>query len=150
MVDVLIRKAIPTDVQSIFDLIKELAIYEKAENELVNTPEQLLKDGFGDNPIFDCFVAEIDNQIVGIALLYVRYSTWKGSCWYLEDLIVKEDFRRFGFGSKLMEIIIKTAKERKYPRVQWQVLNWNELAINFYKKYKPFIDKEWWNVIIEV
>ena len=141
-----IRLANESDVNAIFDLIKELAIFEKAEFELINTPEQLLKDGFKDKPSFICIVAEDNQSIVGMSFLYVRYSTWKGRVLYLEDLIVKENFRNKGIGTQLMNATIEFAKSNNYKRIQWQVLDWNTDAIRFYKKFNSQFDSEWINV----
>jgi ribosomal protein S18 acetylase RimI-like enzyme len=141
-----IRLANESDVNAIFDLIKELAIFEKAEFELINTPEQLLKDGFNDTPSFICIVAEDNQSIVGMSFLYVRYSTWKGRVLYLEDLIVKDNFRNKGIGTQLMNATIEFAKSNNYKRIQWQVLDWNTEAIRFYKKFNAQFDSEWINV----
>jgi ribosomal protein S18 acetylase RimI-like enzyme len=141
-----IRLANESDVNAIFDLIKELAIFEKAEFELINTPEQLLKDGFKDTPSFICIVAEDNQSIVGMSFLYVRYSTWKGRVLYLEDLIVKDNFRNKGIGTQLMNATIEFAKSNNYKRIQWQVLDWNTEAIRFYKKFNAQFDSEWINV----
>jgi GNAT superfamily N-acetyltransferase len=141
-----IRLANESDVNAIFDLIKDLAIFEKAEFELINTPEQLFKDGFKDSPSFFCIIAEDNQSIVGMSFLYVRYSTWKGRVLYLEDLIVKESFRNKGIGTQLMNATIEFAKSNNYKRIQWQVLNWNTDAIRFYKKFNAQFDYEWINV----
>jgi GNAT superfamily N-acetyltransferase len=145
-----IRLANESDVNAIFDLIKELAIFEKAEFELINTPEQLLKDGFKDKPSFICIVAEDNQIIVGMSFLYVRYSTWKGRVLYLEDLIVKDNFRNKGIGTQLMNATIEFAKSNNYKRIQWQVLDWNIDAIRFYKKFNAQFDSEWINVHINL
>lgn len=145
-----IRLANESDVNAIFDLIKELAIFEKAEFELINTPEQLLKDGFKDKPSFICIVAEDNQSIVGMSFLYVRYSTWKGRVLYLEDLIVKDNFRNKGIGTQLMNATIEFAKSNNYKRIQWQVLDWNIDAIRFYKKFNAQFDSEWINVHINL
>jgi len=141
-----IRLANESDVNAIFDLIKELAIFEKSEFELINTPEQLLKDGFKDKPSFICIVAEDNQSIVGMSFLYVRYSTWKGRVLYLEDLIVKDNCRNKGIGTQLMNATIEFAKSNNYKRIQWQVLDWNTDAIRFYKKFNAQFDSEWINV----
>lgn len=126
-------------------LIKELAIYEKAEQEVSLTVEQLEKDGFGDNPIYDLFVAEDDSGVIGIALFYEKYSTWKGRCIYLEDLIVTESKRGIGAGKALFEAVMAEAKKRGSRRMEWQVLDWNQPAIEFYKRYGAALDPEWIN-----
>jgi GNAT superfamily N-acetyltransferase len=141
-----IRLANESDVQAIYDLIKELAIFEKAEFELQNTPEQLLIDGFKENPIYYCIVAEENQTLVGMSFLYVRYSTWKGRVLYLEDLVVKESFRNKGIGTQLMKETIEFAKLNGFNRIQWQVLDWNVDAIRFYQKFNAQFDEEWTNV----
>lgn len=147
---ILIREAIDTDVSSIFNLIKELAIFEKGEHLLINTPEQLLIDGFSNNPSYKCWVAEKNNIIIGIALCYIRYSTWNGQCLYLEDLIVTQSERGQGIGKMLLDEIILYAKNKQYKQVQWQVLDWNQPAIDFYKKYDAQFSNEWVNVSVKV
>ena len=134
----------------VIGLVNELALFEKASEEVINTAEQMKMDGFGNNPLFKCIVAESDSGILGFALYYYRYSTWKGKCLYLEDFYVKEDFRNFGIGKELFETIIKTAKHDNCKRINWQVLDWNEPAIKFYEKYKAGFDKEWWNGYLEL
>ncbi len=141
-----IRLANESDVQAIYDLIKELAIFEKAEFELQNTHEQLLFDGFKENPIYYCIVAEENQTVVGMSFLYVRYSTWKGRVLYLEDLVVKENYRNKGIGTQLMQSTIEFAKLNGFKRIQWQVLDWNVDAIRFYKKFNAQFDAEWTNV----
>jgi GNAT superfamily N-acetyltransferase len=141
-----IRLANESDVQAIYDLIKELAIFEKAEFELQNTPEQLIIDGFKENPIYYCIVAEENQTVVGMSFLYVRYSTWKGRVLYLEDLVVKENYRNKGIGTQLMQSTIEFAKLNGFKRIQWQVLDWNVDAIRFYKKFNAQFDAEWTNV----
>jgi GNAT superfamily N-acetyltransferase len=130
------------------ELIYELAEFEKAPQEYVNTPEKLLADGFGPNPFYVCFVAEWDNHLVGMSLCYIRYSTWKGPCLYLEDLIVTESMRGKGIGKALLDFTIEYAQKNNFNKLQWQVLDWNESAIQFYKKYKSDFDGEWINVSI--
>lgn len=143
MTEITIRKAIPTDMPEVLDLIKELAVYEKAPDEVIITDEDLIRDGFGDRPLFWAFVAEKENKIVGIALYYYRYSTWKGKCIYLEDLVVRESERRQGIGKKLFDVMIELARKEEVERLMWEVLDWNELAINFYKKYNVIMEPEW-------
>lgn len=145
MSNVLIRKASPEDMPRVLELIHELAIYEKAEKQVTNTLEQLTADGFGDHPKFECAVAEIENEVVGFALWYTSYSTWKGSCLYLEDLLVTEKKRRSGIGKMLFDYVLEIAKKRGAKRFEWQVLEWNEPAISFYKKYNADLDPEWIN-----
>jgi GNAT superfamily N-acetyltransferase len=143
--EVTIRCGKPSDVSSLLALIKELAQYEKAPNEVIVTEEILLNDGFGQNPIFKFFVAEHQKQIVGIALYYIKYSTWKGRCIFLEDIVVKESYRQKGIGQLLFNEVCKVAKNEQVQRLEWQVLNWNTPAINFYKKNKATFDDEWIN-----
>tara|TARA_S200000501_G_scaffold340599_1_gene349310 strand:- start:431 stop:901 length:471 start_codon:yes stop_codon:yes gene_type:complete len=138
-----IRKGIKSDLPFILDLIKELADYEKAISEVDINLTQLENDGFGNKSVFSFIVAEKNNQIVGMALYYTKYSTWKGKCLFLEDLIVREKYRKSGIGSKLFNEVIRTAKSKKMKRVMWQVLDWNQAAINFYKKYNAHIDNKW-------
>lgn len=140
-----IRAAEPADMVSVHELITELAIYEKAANQVINTVDQLVEDGFGANPLFECIVAEINDKVVGFALFYTSYSTWKGACLYLEDFLVTENMRGQGIGRLLFDAIYETAKSREVGRFEWQVLDWNEPAINFYKKYNAILDPEWLN-----
>ena len=132
--NVLIRKAVKEDCPALMDLIRELALYEKAPNEVTVSMEEFVEAGFGSNPVWGAFVAELDGLIVGMSLYYIRYSTWKGSRLYLEDLIVKEAYRGNNIGKLLLDQTITHAKEKKYSGMMWQVLDWNEPAINFYKK----------------
>ena len=140
-----IRKGIKSDLPFILDLIKELADYENALSEVDINLTQLENDGFGNKSVFSFLVAERNNQIVGMALYYTKYSTWKGKCLFLEDLIVSKKYRKTGIGSKLFNEVIRTAKAKKMKRVMWQVLDWNQPAINFYKKYNAHIDNKWLN-----
>lgn len=146
-----IRKGKREDIPQVLGLIQELALYEKALHEVENTVEQMLIDGFGEKPIFDLFVAEAGTgKIVGTALYYFRYSTWKGRRLYLEDLIVTENHRGHGLGKLLFDAIIEEAKATQSNGVVWQVLDWNEPAINFYKKYETNFDSEWLNCSLKV
>ena len=145
-----IRKALPQDCPRLLELINELAVYEKAPQEVTVTLDHFEKSGFGENPVWWAFVAEDEGGIQGFALFYIRYSTWKGQTLYLEDIIVTESRRGQGIGAKLFEQILAEAKERKLVRVVWQVLEWNEPAIHFYKKYKASLDPEWINGAIEI
>jgi ribosomal protein S18 acetylase RimI-like enzyme len=144
--EITIRKAKPEDVNDIFALIQELAIFEKALHELTNTPEQLLADGFGENPMFTCLIAEISNEVVGMSFCYFRYSTWKGKRLYLEDLIVKENYRNRQIGRLLLEATMQESLAANCSGMVWQVLDWNEPAIKFYQKYQATFDSEWLNV----
>ncbi|MDR6194631.1 GNAT family N-acetyltransferase [Siphonobacter sp. SORGH_AS_0500] len=141
----IIRKATPEDVPSIYQLIVELAEYEKALHEVINTPEQLLKDGFGENPLFGAIIAEVKGEVVGMSLYYYRYSTWKGKRLYLEDLIIKEAFRGYGLGKRLLEATVEEARQTECSGLMWQVLDWNEPSIEFYKKFGAKLDEEWIN-----
>lgn len=146
---IVIRDAVRGDVPAMFELIKELALYEKAPEQVTNTVEQMYIDGFGENPIFGTIVSEVDGEIVGMALYYYRYSTWKGKRLYLEDLIVSETMRGRGLGEKLLNAIIEKARQTACTGLMWQVLDWNEPAINFYKKFGARFDEEWVNVHID-
>ena len=140
-----IRKGVKSDLPSVLELIKELAVYEKALHEVEITLEQLEEDGFGEEPVFQFLVATENEQIVGLALYYFRYSTWKGKAIYLEDLVVKESHRGRGYGQKLLDAIVEEARQTGSKQVRWQVLDWNEPAINFYKKLGAHLDGEWIN-----
>jgi GNAT superfamily N-acetyltransferase len=140
-----IRKAKPQDMTAVHMLIKELAAYERAPNEVINTVENLERDGFGPDKIFDCFIAENERGVVGFALYYTGYSTWKGRTLYLEDILVNESHRGKGIGALLFEAVMAEAKNRGVKRMDWQVLDWNEPAIQFYKKYNAKLDNEWIN-----
>ena len=146
---IIIRDGVREDVPTMFELIKELALYEKAPEQVTNTIEQMYLDGFGENPIFGSIVSEVDGQIVGMALYYYRYSTWKGKRLYLEDLIVSEIKRGQGLGEKLLEATIEKARQSNCTGLMWQVLDWNEPAINFYKKFGARFESEWLNVHID-
>ena len=139
-----IRKAIPGDEQSIFRLINELALYEKAPEQVTNTAEQLAIDLFKDE-ICEAIVATNNNEILGFALYYISYSTWKGRCLYLEDFYVQENHRNCGAGGMLFDKVIEIAKEMGVKRMDWQVLEWNQVALDFYKKRNSILDSEWVN-----
>jgi GNAT superfamily N-acetyltransferase len=140
-----IRIALREDMSQVLNLIKELAVYEKAPNEVINSTKNLEEDGFGENKIFDCFVAELNGVIVGFALFYTGYSTWKGRTLYLEDILVTASERGKGIGAMLFEAVKSEAIKRGVKRMDWQVLEWNEPAIQFYKKYNATLDAEWIN-----
>ncbi|MGB0368943.1 MAG: GNAT family N-acetyltransferase [Flavobacteriales bacterium] len=140
-----VRKGTVNDTDSVLNLVRELAIYEKAPDEVTLTIEELIEDGFGSDPIYGLFVAEEEDEIVGIALYYEKYSTWKGRSLFLEDIIVTESKRGLGIGHLLFQEVIGVAKARNSARMEWQVLDWNEPAINFYKKYNAELDGEWLN-----
>jgi GNAT superfamily N-acetyltransferase len=145
-----IRRAVKEDCVRLLELIQELADYEKAPQEVTVTMEHFVESGFGDRPVWWAFVAEADGQVEGFAMYYIRYSTWKGQRMYLEDLIVTEKMRGKGLGKLLFDQLIVEAKEMKFSGIAWQVLEWNEPAINFYKKYKAHFDPEWINCSITV
>jgi GNAT superfamily N-acetyltransferase len=140
-----IRKAKYSDMLGALLLIQELANFEHAADEVEITVKQLQQDGFGEGKVFDCIVAEHENEIIGMALYYYRYSTWKGKTIYLEDLVVKESERRKGLGGKLFEKLASECKLLGVKRFEWQVLDWNQAAIDFYRKYKANLDEEWIN-----
>jgi GNAT superfamily N-acetyltransferase len=144
-----IRNGRKEDLPKVLELIKELALYERSLDQVTNTVAQMEIDGFGPNPLFGFFVAERSQQIIGISLYYFRYSTWKGKRLYLEDIIVTESERGTGCGRKLFERTMQFSIEEKCSGMMWQVLNWNEPAINFYKKYDSRIDDEWLNCHLE-
>lgn len=145
-----IRLAQPKDCKAIFDLVFELAVFEKGADKVVNSPEQLLADGFGERPLFICLVAEQDDKVIGISLCYIRYSTWIGKCLYLEDLLVTEHERKKGFGKMLLDATIEYGRSNGFKRINWQVLDWNEPAIEFYKRSGAEIDSEWLNAWIDL
>jgi len=178
-----IRKATREDCPGMLQLIRELAEYEKAPNEVTVDPKHFEESGFGANPVWWAFVVEEvegveevevssdvklpstslnlpqplsstpstpSTQIVAFALYYIRYSTWKGQTMYLEDIIVTESMRGKGIGRMLIEQLIQEAKEKGFKRITWQVLDWNEPAINFYKKFNAKFDSEWVNVTLEI
>lgn len=138
-----IREAHEKDMPQMLNLIKELAIFEKEPNAVDVTVADLLKDGFGKHPAFRCFVAEINNTIEGIALVYKRYSTWKGVVLHLEDLIVNPKMRGLGLGTALLDEVVKYSHDLGVKRISWEVLDWNERAIAFYKKKGAKILSDW-------
>ena len=146
-----IRKAVKEDCGRMLELVKELAEYEKAPQEVTVDFDHFVESGFGNNPVWWAFVAEVDGTVEGFALYYIRYSTWKGQRMYLEDIIVTEKMRGFGIGKFLFDQLIEEAKEKKFNGIVWQVLDWNEPAINFYKKFDGVkFDAEWVNCSIEL
>lgn len=140
----MIRKAKKGDEIAIMQLVQELANYEKEPNAVINTPKQLAVDLFEDK-ICNCFVYTIEKKIVAIALYYISYSTWKGRCLYLEDIYIQPQHRRKGIGKLLFQSLINEAKSLNVKRMDWQVLEWNTLAISFYKKIGATLDPEWIN-----
>lgn len=145
-----IRRAVKEDCPRLLELVQELALYEKAPQEVTVTLDHFMESGFGANPVWWAFVAEEDGLVQGFALYYVRYSTWKGQRMYLEDILVTEQARGRGIGKLLFDQLMVEAKERKFNGIVWQVLEWNEPAINFYKKYNASFDPEWVNCNIGV
>lgn len=158
-----VRKATREDCPGMLELIRELAAYEKAPDEVTVDPNHFEESGFGANPVWWAFVVEeVDNtseasmrpggssQIIAFALYYIRYSTWKGQTMYLEDILVTESMRGKGIGKMLIEQLIQEAKEKGFKRITWQVLDWNEPAINFYKKFNARFEPEWVNVILDL
>jgi GNAT superfamily N-acetyltransferase len=144
-----LRKALATDLTEMLRLVMELAIYEKAPEQVTNTEARMLEEGFGENPAFGCILAEEDTKIVGLAIYYYRYSTWKGKRIYLEDLIVTESQRGKGTGKLLFDSVIEIGKETNCSGMMWQVLDWNEPAINFYKNYPTRFDEGWLNAHLD-
>lgn len=144
-----IRVGKKDDLVQVLELIKELALFERAPHEVINTVEMMEQDGFGPNPIYGFFVAEQQNRIIGLSLFYWRYSTWKGKRLYLEDIIVTEKERGNGVGKKLFDRTMQHALDQQCSGMMWQVLDWNEPAINFYKKYGARLDGEWINCTLE-
>ena len=138
-----IRKGNPEDMAGVLSLIQELADFENESNAVVVTVADLVRDGFSSTPLFHVFVAEVDAQIVGIALYYYRYSTWKGKTIHLEDLVVKENWRGSGVGFALYSEVIKQGKKDKVRRIEWNVLDWNTPAIEFYNKSGANILEDW-------
>ncbi len=141
--DVTIRRAKIEDMGGILELVKELAQFEEAEDQVKTTIEDYEKNFL--TGVFDASVAEIDGKIVGMVLYFVCWSTWKGRMMYLDDFVVKEDFRQLGVGQMLFDELFIEAKKRGCKLVKWQVLDWNKSAIKFYKKNNSIIEKEWWN-----
>ncbi len=153
-----IRRAVKEDCPRLLELITELAVYEKAPDDVTVTLEHFMESGFGEKPVWWAFVATSPSSqgegrgeaIHGFALYYIRYSTWKGQAMYLEDIIVTESMRGKKIGALLFDRLIEEAKEKKFNRIIWQVLKWNDPAINFYKKYNAELDGEWFNCSIYV
>jgi GNAT superfamily N-acetyltransferase len=139
----MIRKATEKDMPFVLELIQELATFEKEPDAVVVTVADLVRDGFSEHPLFHCYVAEKENTIIGMALFYYRYSTWKGKTIHLEDLIVKADQRGSGTGFALYKEIIKQGKKDKVRRIEWNVLDWNTPAINFYEKSGAKVLDDW-------
>lgn len=147
--EVQIRQGKKEDLPEVFDLIMELAEFVKHANDVSNSVEQMERDGFGDDPIFGFLVAERGGSLIGASIYYYRYSTWKGKRLYLEDLIVREAVRGKGIGKLLFDATMRKAIEEDCSGMMWQVLHWNEKAIEFYKKYDSAFDKEFYNCNLE-
>ena len=143
MIKAHIRKAVKSDTASILFLIRELAIFEKEPEAVIVTQAQIERDGFGDRPLFECFLAEVADQVVGMALYYPRYSTWKGPTFHLEDLIVTEPMTGKGIGTQLYNAFLNNAQELGVERVEWAVLDWNLPAIKFYQKSGASVLDDW-------
>ena len=143
--DSLIRIGTVNDLPQVLNLIKDLAAFENEPYEVEVTIAEMQNWGFGKDKIFDFFVIEIDNKIIGLALYYFKYSTWKGKCLFLEDIIVKENVRNKGYGKKLFNAVVEVAKNTAVKRMEWQVLDWNKNAIEFYNKYQANLDSKWLN-----
>jgi GNAT superfamily N-acetyltransferase len=141
-----IRKATKTDCESMMELVRELAVFERAPDEVTVTMEHFIETGFGKNPVWQALVAvNEEEKIIGISLYYMRYSTWKGLRLYLEDLIVTSSYRGKGIGKMLFESTVEEARKMGVSGIMWQVLDWNEPAIEFYKKYGADVSSEWLN-----
>jgi len=140
-----VRKGTKADLKEALALIQELAVYEKEPEAVVVSVEQMEAWGFQDNPFFEFYVAKQNEQIVGIAFYYIRYSTWKGPMIYLEDIVVKEEIRGNGIGARLFEAVAIECAKRNFHGMTWQVLDWNEPAMNFYRKYNATFSGEWLN-----
>ncbi len=145
----LIRRAVKEDCTAMMQLIHELALYEKAPEQVTVAFDHFVESGFGEKPVWWAFVAEVEGTVIGFALYYIRYSTWKGQRLYLEDLLVTEKMRGKGIGGLLFDRLIEECKEKNFSGMMWQVLDWNAPAINFYKKYNATLDGEWINGSLE-
>ncbi len=145
-----IRKAVKEDCQRLLELVHELAEFERAPQEVTVTLDHFIESGFGQNPVWWAFVAELDGKVEAFALYYTRYSTWKGQRMYLEDLLVTEKMRSMGIGKLLFDKLIEEAKEKKMNGIVWQVLEWNEPAIRFYKNYNASFETDWINCSLKL
>lgn len=144
--EIKIRKAEKEDCKRMMELVQELAVFEKAPNEVTVEFDHFVESGFGEHPVWWAFVADVGGVVQGFALYYIRYSTWKGQRMYLEDFLVNEKLRGHGIGKLLFDKLIEEAKEKKFSGIAWQVLDWNATAINFYNKYEGVeIDSGWVN-----
>lgn len=145
-----IRHAVKEDCSRLLELVHELAVYERAPEAVTVSLEHFTESGFGQNPVWWALVAEEDGIVQGFALYYVRFSTWKGQRMYLEDLLVTEPMRGRGMGKLLFDALIEEARAKKFHGITWQALEWNEPALNFYRKYNAAIDPEWVNCSIDL
>ncbi len=141
--NITIRKAIKEDMYRVHELIMELAEYEKLSQEVELIPKDLINDGFGVKPMFHCFVAEVDSKVEGMAIIYNRYSTWKGKTIHLEDLIVTKNMRNKGIGALLLDKVILFGKEMGVKRISWEVIDWNKKAIKFYERKGAKLINDW-------
>jgi GNAT superfamily N-acetyltransferase len=148
--DINIRRAVKEDCPRMLELVQELATFERAPHEVTVTLEHFENSGFGPNPVYRAFVAEAEGRVVAFALYYIRYSTWKGQRMYLEDILVTEKWRGKRIGQMLMDRLIIEAKEKGLHGITWQVLDWNQSAIDFYRRYNATISGEWMNCNIDV
>jgi len=146
--NIVIRRAVKDDCVRLMELVNELAVYEKAPEEVTVTLSHFIESGFREHPVWWAFVAEVNGIVEGFALYYIRYSTWKGQRMYLEDFLVSESMRGKNIGKHLFDRLIEEAREKDFKGIVWQVLEWNEPAINFYKKYDANFDAEWVNCSI--
>ncbi len=147
--EITIRSAVIEDCTSMMGLIHELALYEKAPEQVVVPFEHFVESGFGEHPVWWALVAEVNGKVEGMALYYIRYSTWKGQRMYLEDLVVSEKMRGNKIGGLLFDALIEEAKTKNFKGINWQALDWNEPALNFYRKYNSGFDPEWINCSID-
>jgi L-amino acid N-acyltransferase YncA len=146
-----IREAQKSDCARMMELVNELALYEKAPEQVTVNFDHFVESGFGQQPVWWAYVAEAEGVVQGFALYYIRYSTWKGQRMYLEDIVVTEKMRGHGMGKLLLDKLVDVAKQKKYSGIVWQVLNWNEPAINFYKKFNATqFDADWINCCINL
>jgi len=145
MSEIKIRQALKDDIPVMLSLIRELAEFEHGLDEVTMTEEELLEDGFGENPLYECILAEMEDKVVGAAFYFYTYSTWNGKCLYLEDIIVRKNERSKGVGEVLMKELVRIAQKEKAKRMSWQVLDWNVEAQRFYERLGATIDKEWYN-----
>ena len=148
--NVILRRAVHKDCKRLLELVNELAVYERAPEEVTVTLKHFEDSGFGSTPVWWAFVAEVDEVVHGFALYYIRYSTWKGQRMYLEDFLVTEEMRGRGIGKLLFNRLIEELRDKKFTGMVWQVLDWNEAAINFYKKYPEVqFDRGWINCSLQ-